>query len=41
MFAEFVDEYRSRVGSRSAPVHYRAVFAELGDWMARWSRAFA
>lgn len=40
MFANFVEEYRSAVDRSAEPVHYRRVYAELGDWMARWSRAF-
>ncbi len=41
MYAHFVEEFRARVSASRAPVHYRAVFAELGDWMARWARAFS
>lgn len=41
MFAHFVEEYHHALGRNRAPSHYRAVFAELGDWMLRWSRAFA
>jgi hypothetical protein len=40
MYAHFVEEYNRRVEKSPAPVHYRAIFAELGDWMSRWSRAF-
>lgn len=41
MFAHFVEEYRRLAPHSPAPAHYRQVFAELGDWMARWSAAFA
>lgn len=40
MFAHFVEEYRGRVARSTAPLHYRRVYAELGEWMARWARAF-
>ena len=41
MFGAFVDEYHAALSRSSAPPHYRRVFAELGDWMARWVRACA
>ncbi|MBM9469144.1 hypothetical protein [Nakamurella leprariae] len=40
MYAAFVDGYHRALSRSTQPAHYRAVFAELGDWMARWSRAF-
>ena len=40
MFAHFVEEYLYLVDKSPAPVHYRDVYGRLGDWMARWSRAF-
>ena len=40
MFAHFVQEYRRLTPRSAAPPHYRAVYRQLGDWMARWSRAF-
>lgn len=41
MFAHFVDEFRRRVDGHRSPAHYRAVYAELGDWMARWAGALS
>ncbi len=41
MFAAFVDEYDRQVSLSSRPAHYREVYRQLGDWMGRWSRAFA
>ena len=41
MFAAFVDEFRSYVDRSSRPVHYVRVYRELGEWMHRWSKAFA
>ncbi len=41
MFAAFVDEYDRQVALSSRPAHYREVYRQLGDWMGRWSRAFA
>lgn len=41
LYAGFVEEFTRRVDKSPAPVHYRAIFAELADWMGRWSRAFA
>jgi hypothetical protein len=40
MFAHFVEEYRRGAEASTRPPHYRRVYAELGDWMARWSAAF-
>ncbi len=40
MFAEFTDSYRVEASRRAVPVHYREVFVELGEWMARWVRCF-
>lgn len=40
MYAHFVAEYQRALQRSTAPVHYRAVYAQLGDWMSRWSRAF-
>ena len=40
MFAAFVDAYQGATERSSEPVHYKAIYRELGDWMARWSRAF-
>jgi hypothetical protein len=40
MFAHFVEEYLRGVEASAAPSHYREVYAQLGDWMQRWSRAF-
>ena len=40
MFAHFVEEFERGVVASTLPVHYREVYAQLGDWMARWSRAF-
>jgi hypothetical protein len=41
MYAHFVEEYQRQIGRSRAPVHYRRVYAELGEWMARWARACA
>jgi hypothetical protein len=41
MFAHFVEAYLREVECSPAPVHYRGVYRELGDWMLRWSKAFA
>lgn len=41
MYAHFVEEYQRRIPRSPAPVHYRRVFTELGEWMARWARACA
>jgi hypothetical protein len=41
MFATFVEEYERAVERCTAPAHYREVYRQLGDWMGRWSRAFA
>jgi hypothetical protein len=40
MFANFVHEYCARVERCTLPVHYVAVYRELGEWMTRWSEAF-
>lgn len=40
LFAGLVEEMSRRVDKSRAPAHYRAVYAELIDWMGRWSRAF-
>lgn len=40
MFAQFVDAYTHEVERSTRPVHYRAVYRDLGEWMARWSKAF-
>lgn len=40
MFAHFVEEYRPLVEKSPAPSHYAEVYRQLGDWMARWARAF-
>lgn len=40
MFAHFVEQYHRALAVAQVPTHYRAVFAELGDWMTRWSEAF-
>ncbi len=40
MFAQFVEEYQRRVPRCGAPAHYREIFGQLGDWMARWAAAF-
>lgn len=41
MFAAFVEAYRAAVGRSGRPSHYVEVYRALGDWMARWSEAFA
>jgi len=41
MFASFVDGYRSSVEHSTRPLHYVRVYRELGEWMQRWSEAFA
>ncbi|HEY5822522.1 MAG TPA: hypothetical protein VIT20_11130 [Propionibacteriaceae bacterium] len=41
MFAHFLDEYDRLLSRSTSPSHYRDVFAQLGSWMRRWSRAFA
>jgi hypothetical protein len=41
MYSHFVEEYQRRIPRSPAPVHYRTVFTELGEWMARWARACA
>lgn len=40
MFAHFVEEFERGVAGSTLPAHYRDIYAQLGDWMARWSRAF-
>lgn len=40
MFAAFTDEYRSAASRSMVPLHYREVFEELGEWMARWVACF-
>ncbi len=40
MFAHFVEEYQRAVDLARVPSHFRGVFAELGSWMTRWSKAF-
>lgn len=40
LYSHFVEEYNRRVEKSPAPVHYRAIFTELGDWMSRWAKAF-
>jgi len=40
MFGHFVEEYLRLVEKSTAPSHYRDVYRQLGDWMARWARAF-
>lgn len=39
MYQHFVEEFQRGVRASGQPVHYRAVFTELGDWMARWAKA--
>ena len=40
MFGAFTDAYRSGVGRSPAPAHYRTVYRELGEAMARWVECF-
>jgi len=40
MFGHFVEEYRRALEQSRAPAHYRWVYAEFGDAMARWARCF-
>jgi hypothetical protein len=40
MFAQFAEEYARLVDKSRAPSHFRDVYRELGEWMARWARAF-
>lgn len=40
MFASFTDEYRTAASRSAVPTHYRAVFEDLGEWMARWVDCF-
>ena len=40
LYAGFVDEFERRIEGSRAPVHYRAIYSELADWMRRWSLAF-
>jgi hypothetical protein len=40
MYGHFVEEYHRALARCSVPAHFRGVFAELGDWMGRWARAF-
>ncbi len=40
MYRQFVEEYHRALERSRAPIHYRAVYSQLGDWMARWSKAF-
>jgi hypothetical protein len=40
MYAHFVEEYQRRLEASTAPVHYRSIYAQLGEWMDRWSKAF-
>lgn len=40
MFAHFVEEYERTLAATTVPAHYRAVFEELGTWMARWVGCF-
>jgi hypothetical protein len=40
MFADFCEAFRSETDRSPAPLHYRSVFHELGDWMQRWSACF-
>lgn len=40
MFGAFVDEYGRALANSRAPAHYRRVYAELGEAMAKWSRCF-
>ena len=40
MFAELVENLRRVVALSTVPRHYRAVYSELVEWMARWSAAF-
>lgn len=40
MYAQFVEEYERAVAASTLPPHYVGVYRELGEWMARWSKAF-
>jgi hypothetical protein len=40
MFGAFVDQYRRRADLAEVPSHYRQVFVELGQSMARWVACF-
>lgn len=40
MYGQFVEEFLQLVEKSPAPSHYCDVYRQLGDWMARWARAF-
>jgi hypothetical protein len=40
MFADFTEAFLTQVTRSLAPLHYRAVYSELGVWMQRWAAAF-
>ena len=40
MYAHFTEEYLARVDRASAPLHYRRIYRELGEAMARWAACF-
>jgi hypothetical protein len=40
MYAQFVEEFQRALACSAQPAHYRAVFADMADWMSRWAGAF-
>jgi hypothetical protein len=40
MFADFTEAFMGEVTRSTAPLHYRAVYRELGESMQRWAGAF-
>lgn len=40
MFADFTEAYLGEVTRSTAPLHYRNVYRELGEWMQRWAGVF-
>jgi len=41
MFADFTDAYLSEVGRMEAPRHFKAIYHQLGESMARWAAVFS
>src|SRR5207248_916042 len=41
MFADFSEEFLVEATRAPRPQHYRQVYRELGESMARWARVFA
>jgi hypothetical protein len=41
MFADLTEEYRKEAARSSVPAHYRQVFIELGEAMAKWVGCFS